>query len=130
MDLLSILIKEREIEWPSSVAQCAERFTASGGLRNSGFQLALVNLLVQELEERCRLYLEHRENEVDFDEFFKTQKVGLHSGLKSRFGVSIPGEERYSLLQEKYRAIMFSNRSPAPKPPIGFNIESIIKGKS
>jgi hypothetical protein len=49
MDLLSILIKEREIEWPSSVAQCAERFTALGALRSSGFQLALVDLLVQEL---------------------------------------------------------------------------------
>ena len=123
MDLLSILIKERETEWPSIVAQCAERFTALGALRSSGFQLALVDLLVQELEVRCRLYLEHKGNQVDFDEFFKTQKMGLHSGLKSRFGVIIPGEERYSLLQEKYRAIMFSNRPPAPKPPIGFNIE-------
>src|SRR5574342_1001300 len=118
MDLLSILIKEREIEWPRSVAQCAERFTALGALHSSGFQLALVDLLVQELEARCHLYLNHRENQVDFDDFFKTQKMGLHSELKSRFGVSIPSEERYSLLQEKYRTIMFSNPSPAPKPPI------------
>jgi hypothetical protein len=123
MDLLSILIKERELEWPSNVAQCAEHFTTLGARHSSGFQLALADLLVQELDARCSLYLEHRGNQVDFDEFFKTQKVGLHSGLKSRFGVSIPGEKRYGLLQEKYRAIMFLNRPLAPKPPIGFNIE-------
>ena len=123
MDLLSILIKERELEWPSNVAQCAEHFTTLGARRSSGFQLALVDLLVQELDARCSLYLEHRGNQVDFDEFFTTQKMGLHSWLKSRFSVSIPGDEWYNLLQEKYRAIMFSNRSPPPKPPIGFNIE-------
>lgn len=122
MDLLSIFIKEREFEWSKNVAQCAERFTTIGALLSSGFQLALVDLLVQELEERCRLYLEHRRNQIEFDEFFKAQKKSLHSGIKSRFGVSVPGEERYSLLEEKYKAIMFSNPS-ALKTPIGFNIE-------
>jgi len=123
MDLLSIFIKEREVEWTKSVAKCAEHFIAQGALRSSGFLLALVDLLVQELEARCCLYLEHGRTQVDFDEFFKTQKTSLYSGLKSRFGMSVPGEERCNLLEEKYRAIIFSNRIPASKPPIGFNIE-------
>jgi hypothetical protein len=123
MDLLSILIKEREIEWERSVAQCAERFTALGALLSSGFQLDLVDLVVQELKARCRLYVKCQGNEIDFDEFFKTQKTNLLSGLKSHFGESIPGEERYSLLEESYRTVMSLNRPPAPKPPIGFNIE-------
>jgi len=123
VDLLPILIKEREIEWTKSLVKCTEHFTSQGALHSSGFQLALVDLLVQELEVRCRLHLEHSADQINFDTFFKTQKTNLYSGLKSRFGVSIPGEERYNLLQEKYRAIMLSNPTSEPKPPIGFNIK-------
>lgn len=127
MDLLLIYIKEREFEWTKNVALCAERFTAQGALRSSGFQLSLVDLVVQELEVRCSLYLEHGRNPMNFDEFFKDQKTNLSSGLKTRFGVSGPGEERYNLLQEKYRALLLSNRPPVPKSPIGFNIKPIVE---
>lgn len=118
MSLLSIFLKEREVEWTKSVAQCAEHFTAMGAIRSSGFQLTLVDLLVQELELRSRLYLEHCEEQTNFDDFFNEQMAGLHSGLKNRFGVSIPSKERCTILQDK---IFLSNRPPPLNPPIGFN---------
>jgi hypothetical protein len=121
MNLFSIVLRERDYEWQKSIAQCAESYTAKGALRGSDFQLALVDLLVQELELRSHMYLQHNGKQTDFDDFFNEQKVNLHSNLKSRFGVSIPGEERYSLLREKYNAILLSKLSPAPKPSIGFD---------
>lgn len=82
--------------------------------------MTLVDLLVQELEERCQLYREHRGKEEEFLEFFEAQKIGLYSSLRSRFGISIAGEERCTVLREKYQQIFSANRAPASKPPIGF----------
>ncbi len=121
MSLLSISLKEKDREWTKSVSRCAEHFTTIGAIRSSAFQLALADLLVQELELRSRLYLEHSKEQANFDNFFTEQMTSLHSDLKSRFGVSIPGKERYAILQEKYNMILLSNCSPESKLPIGFN---------
>jgi hypothetical protein len=121
MSLFLILLRERDHEWQKSVAQCAECHTAMGALQGSDFQLALVDLICQELELRFLIYLQHHGASAGFNDFFNKQKVNLHANLKSRFGVSIPDEERYSILREKYNAILLSKLPPASKPPIGFD---------
>jgi hypothetical protein len=118
MDIFSILIKKRDYEFPATVAACAERFTANNARQSSYFQLALADVLVAELDERCRLFFECKNNWSNFDEFFTTQESDLRGGLKARFGVSVPGKERCELLREEYRE---SHRPLPPKPQIGFH---------
>ena len=121
MDYLTICIKERELEWEKEVANCAERFTAINTLQSSAFRLELADLYLSELEKRCLLYLDYRQGEANFSDFFKIHEMALRSGLKDRFGIEIQAREKCTTLEEKYR-ILISNSSPLPKSPIGFNI--------
>ena len=91
-----------------------------GARHGSRFQLALVELLYQELELRSQLYLEHNNDPAGFNDFFDAHKAVLNSGVNSRFAISIPSAERCQILKEKYNAILLANLPPVPKPPIGF----------
>ncbi len=122
MTLLEILIKERNFNWPKRVAETAQKLTGMGALYSSGFRLALSELIDNELEERCLLYVNHHtEGSPLLHDFFASEADRLTCAVNNRFGIKIPITERRKIILEKYEEIFFSiQQNNKPKEPIGF----------
>ncbi|MGD0665509.1 MAG: hypothetical protein ABSA17_07300 [Rhabdochlamydiaceae bacterium] len=121
MQLLQVLIKKRNLNWPKTVAKCAENFV--GALKGSGFQHALVDLLVTELKARSQLYIDNVPESLvySYQEFFKKEEEYLRNEILSRFGNAIPGSELCECVCEKYIAILSSRPQHKQLPPMGFD---------
>lgn len=123
MELLQILIKERNLKWHQIIAETAEKFTAMNALHSSGFQLALAKCISDELEERSSLYYTHSDDTEDlkaFGKFFENQEESLSASVFSRFGEEVP-RNTCEIIREKYEAILSSRSQQKTKKVIGFH---------
>lgn len=128
MELLSIMIKERDLEWPKLEAKCAEDLTCSGARDSSKFRQDLGDFLSDELTKRSEIFINYSNesnlNPDSFEEFFKNQENELLCRLTGRFGGSIYGNERRVLTLEKYNTILSKHSQQKPMQPIGFNFSN------
>ena len=126
MELLQILINERNFAWQKIVAETAESFTAMNSLQSSGFLLTLGQNLKEELEERCSLYRNHAckpGNTIAFEAFFDSTEKGLRTCIRSRFGVEVPAKDECQNLKQKYLIIISAEPQKKNQKVIGFHAE-------
>jgi hypothetical protein len=124
MNLLPILIKERNLKWQKIIVETAEAFTAMNALQSSGFRLTLGGSISEELEERSSLFLAHSDDIEDlsaFGKFFEDEEKSLRASILARFGIEVPGKDSCEIIRKKYEATLSSRPQQKTKKVIGFH---------